>query len=416
MNFFESMRIAWRALRVNTMRSILTVLGIIVGVAAVVCMVSVGAGARAQVSEKIRTLGANLLLVTPGAQNTGGVRKEAGTRHTLNEEDAIAIRREIRMVQVAAPVLSRAAQVIAGNKNWASLVAGVNPDYLIAREWPLRAGRAFSAAELEAGAKVAIIGDMVAEQLFADQSSQAPSAIGETLRIGNVPFTVIGVLDKKGQGAMGRNQDDVVFIPLSTAKSRVLGAVRGNTRDALDFIVVKVADAAALPEVQKGVAALLRARHQLRKDAPDDFNIENPADILSAREGAVRTLGFLLTAVASVSLIVGGISIMNIMLVSVTERTREIGLRMAVGARRRDIRRQFLIEAATLALLGGLIGALFGCLGAIAIAWQAQWPILISPWAVVLACGFSGLVGILFGFYPAYRASRLDPMVALRFE
>jgi putative ABC transport system permease protein len=411
MNFLESLRAALRALRVNKMRSILTALGIIVGVAAVVCMISVGAGAQAQVSEKIRTLGANLLLITPGAQSSGGVRMETGTRHTLTDEDALAMLREIGAVQVAAPVLSRTAQVVAGNKNWSSLVAGVNPDYLIAREWPIRTGRAFNADELQSGAKVAIVGDVIAEQLF---PGQAP--LGEALRIGNVPFTIIGVLDKKGQGAMGRNQDDVVFIPLSTAKSRVLGAVRGNTRDALDFIVIKVGDAVALPEVQKVARSLLRARHQLRKDAPDDFNIENPADVLSAREGAVRTLGFLLTAVASVSLIVGGISIMNIMLVSVTERTREIGLRMAVGARRRDIRRQFLIEAITLALAGGIVGALLGSAGAISIAWQAEWPILISPWAIVLACGFAGVVGISFGFYPAHRASRLDPMIALRFE
>jgi putative ABC transport system permease protein len=410
-NFFESLRVALRALRVNKMRSILTVLGIIVGVAAVVCMVSIGAGAQAQVSEKIRTLGANLLLITPGAQNSGGIRSETGTRHTLTEEDAVAVRREFRAVQVAAPVLSRRTQIVAGNKNWATLVAGINSDYLIAREWPISAGRAFSADELQSGAKVAIVGDVIAERLF---NGQTP--LGETLRIGNVPFTIIAVLDKKGQGAMGRNQDDLVFIPLSTAKSRVLGAVRGNSRDALDFIVIKVADASALPDVQKDVKALLRQRHQMRKDAPDDFNIENPADVLSAREGAVRTFGFLLTAVASVSLIVGGISIMNIMLVSVTERTREIGLRMAVGARRRDIRRQFLIEAVTLALAGGLVGALVGSAGAVSIAWQAEWPILISPWAVVLACGFAGLVGILFGFYPAYRASRLDPMVALQFE
>jgi putative ABC transport system permease protein len=410
-NYIDSWRIAWRALRANKLRSMLTALGIIVGVAAVVCMVSVGAGAQAQVSEKIRTLGANLLLITPGAQRSGAVRMEAGTRHTLTEEDAAAIRRDLPAAQVAAPVLSRRAQVVAGNKNWSTLVAGINPDYLIAREWPLAQGRAFSTDELSSGAKVAIIGDVLAEELFAGKS-----ALGDVLRIGNVPFTIIGVLDKKGQGAMGRNQDDVAFIPLSTAKSRVLGAVRGATRDALDFIVVKVADAAALPDVQTDVKTILRQRHQLRKDAADDFNIENPNDVLSAREGAVRTLGFLLIAVASVSLIVGGISIMNIMLVSVTERTREIGLRMAVGARRRDIRRQFLIEAVTLALVGGLIGAAIGSAGAVSIAWQAQWPILISPWAIVLACGFSGLVGILFGFYPAYRASRLDPMVALRFE
>jgi putative ABC transport system permease protein len=393
------------------MRSLLTVLGIIIGVAAVVCMISVGAGAQAQISEKIRTLGANLLIVTPGAQSSGGARLEVGTRHTLTEEDALAIRRDIEAVQVSAPVLSRRTQVVVGNKNWASLVAGIKPDYLVAREWPILEGRAFSAEELESGTKVAIIGDVVLDELF---SGQPP--LGQTLRIANVPFTVIGVLDKKGQGAMGRNQDDVTFIPLSAAKSRVLGAVRGNTRDALDFVVIKVIDAAALPDVQNSVKALLRQRHQLRKEAPDDFKIENLSDVLSAREGAVRTLGFLLTAVASVSLIVGGISIMNIMLVSVTERTREIGLRMAVGARRRDIRRQFLIEAVTLALVGGVIGALLGCAGAISIAWQAEWPVLISPWAIALACAFSGMVGIAFGLYPAYRASRLDPMVALRFE
>ncbi len=411
MNFIEDLRIALRALRINTMRSSLTVLGIIVGVAAVVCMVSIGAGAQAQVSEKIRTLGANLLLITPGAQNSGGVRLEAGTQHTLTEEDALVMRRDIRALQVAAPVLSRVTQVVAGNKNWMTLVAGINSDYLIAREWPIISGRSFSSDELAYGAKVAIVGDVIKEQLF---NGQMP--LGETLRIGSVPFTIIGVLDKKGRGAMGRNQDEVVFIPLSAAKSRVLGAVRGNTRDALDFIVVKVADFSALSDVQNAVKTLLRQRHQLHKDAPDDFNIENPADVLGARENAMRTLGFLLTSVASVSLIVGGISIMNIMLVSVTERTREIGLRMAVGARRRDIRRQFLIEAATLALTGGLIGAFFGAAGAVSIAWQAQWPVLINPWAIVLACGFSALVGIAFGFYPAYRASRLDPMIALRFE
>ena len=411
MNSLESFRIAWRALRVNRMRTLLTLLGIIIGVAAVVCTISVGAGAQAQIAERIRTLGANLLIVTPGAQSSAGVRLEAGTRHTLTEEDALAIQREIGAVQVSAPVLSRRAQVVAGNRNWSTLVAGVKSDYLVAREWPIVDGRPFSVEELESAAKVAIIGDVVLDQLF---SGERP--LGQTLRIGNVPFTVIGVLDKKGQGAMGRNQDDVIFIPLSAAKSRVLGAVRGNTRDALDFVVIKVFDALALPDVQSSVKTLLRQRHQLRKEAPDDFKIENPSEVLSAREGATRTFGYLLTAVASVSLIVGGISIMNIMLVSITERTREIGLRMAVGARRRDIRWQFLIEAVTLALIGGLIGAALGCVGAMSVAVQAGWPILISPWAIALACAFSGMVGIAFGLYPAYRASRLDPMVALRFE
>jgi putative ABC transport system permease protein len=411
MNPLESLRIATRALRVNKLRSALTVLGIIVGVAAVVCMISVGAGAQAEVSEKIRTLGANLLLVLPGARNSGGARLESGTQPTLTEEDAAAIRRELVEVQVAAPLLSHSMPLVAGNRNWTTLVAGINADYLVAREWQMKSGRSFTSGEIGSGAKVAVVGSVIIEELF-----EGRAGIGETFRIGNVPFTVIGVLDKKGLGAAGRSQDDVVFIPLSTAKSRVLGAVRGTTREALDFISIKVADATAMPSVEGEIERLLRQRHRIRGDAPSDFRIENPADILTARGAAVRILGLLLIAVASVSLIVGGISIMNIMLVSVTERTREIGLRMAVGARRRDIRWQFLIEALTLALLGGFVGALLGAGAAIAIAWKAGWPILIGPWAIILACGFAGFVGISFGLYPAHRAARLDPIVALRFE
>jgi len=386
MSSLGSLQIAARALRVNKLRSALTVLGIVVGVAAVVCMVSVGAGAQAEVSEKIRTLGANLLIVMPGAQNSGGARLESGTQVTLTEDDAAAIRGEVVDVQVAAPLLSRSMPLVAGNKNWMALVAGINTDYLVAREWQMASGRLFTSAEMDSAAKVAIVGAVIVEALF-----EGRARIGETFRIGNVPFTVIGVLDKKGLGAAGRSQDDIVFIPLSTAKSRVLGAVRGTSREALDFISIKVSDA-------------------------DDFRIENPADVLTARGATARILSILLIAVASVSLIVGGISIMNIMLVSVTERTREIGLRMAVGAKRRDIRWQFLIEALMLALLGGLVGALLGATAAVAIAWEAGWPILISPWAIILACGFAGFVGISFGLYPAHRAAQLDPIVALRFE
>jgi putative ABC transport system permease protein len=405
MSPLESLRIATRALRVNKLRSALTVLGIVVGVAAVVCMVSVGAGAQAEVSEKIRTLGANLLLVMPGARNSGGARLESGTQPTLTEEDAAAIRRELVDAQVAAPLLSRSMPLVAANKNWVTLVAGINADYLVAREWQVADGRSFMGDEIASGAKVAI------EELF-----DGRAGVGETFRIGNVPFTVIGVLDKKGLGAAGRSQDDVVFIPLSTAKSRVLGAVRGTTREALDFISIKVSDATAMSEMEREIEALLRQRHRIRGDAPSDFRIENPADVLVARGAAVRILGILLIAVAAVSLVVGGISIMNIMLVSVTERTREIGLRMAVGASRRDIRWQFLIEALILALMGGLVGAVLGAAAAVAIAWKAGWPILISPWAIILACGFAGFIGISFGLYPAHRAARLDPIVALRFE
>jgi len=411
MSLLESLTIAVRSLCVNKLRSALTALGIIVGVAAVVCMISVGAGAQADVAEKIRNLGANLLVVMPGAQSSGGARLEAGTQATLTEEDASAIRRELNDVLVAAPLLARSAHIVARGKNWATNVAGITTDYLIAREWRLSSGRPFTESELEIGDKVAIVGSVIVKELF----DGAPS-LGEAIRIGNVPFTIIAVLENKGEGVAGHSQDDVVFIPLSAGKSRVLGSVRGNTREALDFIAVKVSDPVAIPEVKGQLEALLRQRHRLRSDAASDFRIENPMDVLATRQRANQTLHYLLIAVASVSLIVGGISIMNIMLVSVTERTREIGLRMAVGARRRDIRRQFLIEAMTLGAAGGVIGALIGAAAAAIIAWEAAWPVLISPWALLLACGFAAAVGVFSGLYPAYRASQLDPIVALRFE
>jgi putative ABC transport system permease protein len=411
MNLLDSLAVGLRALSINKARSLLTVLGIIIGVAAVVCMVSVGSGAREEVSEKIRTLGANLVVIRPGAQISGAARLESGTRQTLTEDDALALRRELTNVQAVAPTLSRPMQVVAGNNNWATFVDGIDNDYLVAREWRLGNGRTFTLDELGSGTKVAIIGLDVSEALF-----PGVPAVGQTFRIGNVPFTVIGTLERKGQGAADRSQDDIVFIPLSTAKSRVLGAVRGPSREAMDLILIKASDQLAIPQVKIDITSLLRARHRLRPDAADDFSIENPADVLTAREAAVRTLAYLLIAVASVSLVVGGISIMNVMLVSVTERTREIGLRMAVGAQRRDIRRQFLTEAIALALAGGCVGIVAGCMGAAIVAWQAGWPVLISPEAILLSCISAGLVGIIFGVYPAYRASKLDPIVALRFE
>jgi putative ABC transport system permease protein len=392
------------------MRSALTALGVVVGVGSVITMVAVGSGAHVQVTEMIRTLGANLLAISPGALSSGGAQLAPGTRANLTEDDADAIRAEVSDIEVAAPVISRTAQVLAGNRNWSTTVAGVNTDYLVAREWRIAEGRTFSADEVESGLKVAIVGATIAEKLFDDALPP-----GSALRIGNVPFSVIGVLEKKGQNAIGRNQDDVVFIPLSTAQRRVLGGMEASRR-ALDFILLKVASPSAMPDAERDAKLLLRQRHRLRGDAPDDFSINNPTEVLNAREGATSTLRLLLAAVASTSLVVGGISIMNIMLVSVTERTREIGLRMAVGARRRDIRNQFLIEATTLALVGGVVGALLGGAAAAVIARYAQWPVLISPELILLAFGFAGGVGVSFGFYPALRASRLDPIVALRSE
>ncbi len=398
------------AMGANKLRSGLTLLGIIVGVAAVVCMVSVGLGAQAEVAEKIRTLGANLLLVKPAATTQGVARGEAGSGHKLGEEDAAALLQEVAEIVVAAPLVSRATQLIAGNRNWATLVAGTDNAYLTAREWRIGEGRAFTASEIDSAAKVAIIGTDIARELF-----PGTAATGSTLRIGEIPFTVIAVLAAKGQGAAGRSQDDVVFIPLSTAQSRV-GAMHGTPRAAVDFIAVKLQEPEIVERAREAIREVLRSRHHLRPEAADDFTIENPADVLIARQAAMKTLAYLLLSVASVALIVGGISIMNIMLVSVTERTREIGLRIAVGARRRDIRRQFLLEATVLALAGGLIGALSGCIGAVVIAWRFGWPVVISPTAIAVGCAFAGFIGIAFGLYPAQRATRLDPMTALRFE
>jgi putative ABC transport system permease protein len=411
MSLVETIRAALRALAANRTRSGLTALGIVVGVAAVVCMVAVGAGARSQVIDKIRGLGSNILYITPGAAQSGGVRLAAGTRHTLTDEDAAALLREVPGLEIASPMIHRTAQIIAGNRNWSTTVTGNDSGYLLAREWPLVAGRGFAEWEIESAAKVAIIGQVLAEKLFDDQLD-----LGDTLRIGSVPFTIIGVLDRKGQNAAGESRDDVVVIPLTTARSRAIGSQSAVNRQALDFIIVKFYETDALEGIKRQITEVLRQRHRLTGDVPDDFGIHNPADLLATQEGSARSFGILLASIASVSLIVGGISIMNIMLVSVSERTREIGLRMAVGARRRDIRRQFLIEATVLAVIGGAIGVAFGSAAAIVVALYSDWPVFISPLVVVLACGFSSLVGLIFGAYPASRAARMDPMVALRYE
>jgi putative ABC transport system permease protein len=412
MNAWECMRSAIRALRANLLRSALTMLGIVIGVAAVIAMVAVGSGAQTQVADQIRSLGANLLLVQPGSIREGAVRLGAGSRHSLTEDDAAAIAAEVPGVLTAAPTVAGNAHLVHGNLNWTSLVGGVTPDYLVARDWRVANGRAFTSQEMDTAAKVVLLGATTAKELFPNEEP-----LDQAMRIANVPFTVIGVLGEKGQAAAsGRDQDDVALIPLMAAKLRVLGARSQVSRRAVDFVMVKATSTDAMAPVQQEIEQLLRQRHRLPPDADDDFQVREPAAAMEAQAAAARSLTLFLGAVASVSLVVGGISIMNIMLVSVTERTREIGLRQAVGARRSDIRNQFLIEAVMLCLLGGLTGIALGIGAAIALAELLGWPIFVSPAAIVVAFGFAGAVGMFFGLYPARKASRLDPIEALRFE
>ncbi len=404
------LRIALRALAVNKLRSALTMLGIIIGVSAVIVMVAVGTGAQARVEEQIRALGSNLLLILSGARTQSGVRLGLSSNFSLREDDAVAINRELPGA-TAAPAVRGGAQLIWGNVNWSTVIYGTTPEYLPVRQWALAAGRVFEPAEMAGAAKVCIIGQTVVKQLFG-----STDPIGQTIRIRRVPFSVIGVLENKGQSMMGTDQDDVVLMPLNTARNRVLGATTLAKQRAVGVIWVKVDDGLDTNAVAEQVRALLRQQHRLQAGADDDFSLRNLAEIMAAREASSRVLTLLLAAVASVSLVVGGIGIMNIMLVSVTERTREIGLRMAVGARTRDILGQFLVEAVTLSLIGGLIGTLLGVGGAIAIGRLAGWRVLLSTDAVLLAVVFAFVIGVFFGFYPARKAAALDPIDALRFE
>ncbi len=410
MMVLEPIRDAFRALRVNILRSVLTTLGIIIGVAAVIVMVSVGAGAEARVAELINSLGSNLIYVLPGTTTSGGVRLGSGTLPTTTEDDAEAIARDIPEVAVVAPAVRGSGQVIFGNLNWSTVIYGVTPDYFEAREWALEAGRVFSAEEARSAAKVAILGHTVAENLFPGQDP-----LGQVIRIKRVPFEVAGLLQVKGQTLGGTDQDDVIFIPLATARKRVLGG-RVLSGRIVGSIAIKARAPELVATVESQVRDLLRQRHRLRTGQDDDFSIRNLAQVLETQAESSRAMALLLAAVASVSLIVGGIGIMNIMLVSVTERTREIGLRMAVGARARDILAQFLTEAVALSMIGGLIGILIGTAVCIGFTAFGQWPAIIQPGATLIAFSFSAAVGIFFGFYPARKASRLDPIEALRRE
>ena len=382
LRYLDSLRDALRALRVNILRSVLTTLGIIIGVGAVIIMVSVGAGAEAKVAELMHGLGANLLVVWPGSRTASGVRLGGGSHATLTDDDAAAIQREISAVVAAAPVVRGSGQVVFGNLNWWTYIWGVTPEYLVAREWEIINGRKFRVEEVKTGAKVALLGDTVVKNLFPDQNP-----VGEIIRVRKVPVEVIGVLKRKGQSMVGQDQDDLILVPISTARQRVLGG-RTLSGKVVGAIYLKARGPESVGEAEKEVQELLRQRHRLRDSKEDDFTIRNLSQILETRVESSRTMALLLAAVACVSLIVGGIGIMNIMLVSVTERTREIGLRMAVGARRKDILSQFLIEAVTLSMIGGVMGIVLGVSGSLAIHWVAAWPMIIEASSVFLLSPF----------------------------
>ncbi len=410
MNALMVLRVALKALRVNKLRSSLTMLGMIIGVAAVIAMLAIGGGAQERVREQLKNLGSNLMLIFPGSTTTSGVRLGAGAAQTLTEEDALAIAVDVEGVIVAAPSVRGSGQVSAGNANWATQYFGTNNDYLIARDWPLASGRLFEPAEISSAGKVALIGQTTAMQLFGDLDP-----IDQVIRVRKVPLTIIGVLARKGQNALGQDQDDIVLMPLATARNRVLGQTQGRQRR-INTISVKTADGVDMKGVEEKIRELLRQRMKVQPGADEPFTIRNLTEILQAQEQASRVLTLLLGAVASVSLLVGGIGIMNIMLVSVTERTREIGLRMAVGARGVDILKQFLVEAITLSMIGGALGILLGVGASFAVGEFANWRTEITASAILLAVGFSGAIGIFFGFYPARKASQLLPIEALRYE
>jgi putative ABC transport system permease protein len=405
MQWLMTLRIALRALARNKLRAFLTMLGIIIGVGAVIAMVAIGEGAKSTIRAQIASLGTNVLIVLPGSNSQGGVRFGTGNVNTLVDADARAMVQELRSVSFASPVLRRPEQVIAGNLNWGTLAQGVAPEFQQIRDWQIADGRFLHEGDMESAAKVAVIGQTVATQLFGNDNP-----IDAVIRIRNIPFRVVGLLVAKGQTGQGTDQDDTVMIPYTTMQKRLMRITW------VQSIVVKAVSAERVQEAQEQISSLLRQRHRIGQDREDDFNVRNLSDIAEAASTTARVMTVLLGSVASISLLVGGIGIMNIMLVSVTERTREIGIRMAVGARSRDIMLQFLVEAVVMAATGGLIGIFLGIGSSEVLKEWAQWPTLISPTIVAIAFLFSGAVGVFFGFYPAKKAANLDPIEALRYE
>ena len=400
-----TIRIALRALRRNKMRTALTMLGIVIGVGAVVAMVGIGSGAKAQVEAQIASLGENVILIFSGSTTSSGIRTGWGSAGTLKIEDAEAIQREVPGVVAVSPEIRGTSQISAGNQNWMTQILGEGPDYFTIRQWPFKAGATFSEQDVRSANKVCVIGQTTARQLFGDSDP-----LGQIIRIKQVPFIVVGLLMPKGMSMMGSDQDDVVIMPYSSAMKRVMGQTM------LRGINVQAESSKLLRQAQQQIISLLRQRHRIGAGRDDDFTARSQEDIAETATATSRILAVLLGSIAGVSLLVGGIGIMNIMLVSVTERTREIGIRMAVGAHGRDILLQFLIEAMTLSSLGGLIGIGLGILSSKLLSIFAEWPTMISPASLFLAFGFSAAVGIFFGFYPARKAAQLDPIDALRYE
>jgi putative ABC transport system permease protein len=408
-SWLETLRVAWRALLRNKMRSFLTTLGIMIAVAAVIAMVAVGDGAKAMVEQSFAAMGSNMLIVLPGSTTAGGVMGGFGSMPTITWDDLRAIQNEVPSVRYAAPSLRSSASVMAEDLNWTTSVTGTSPDFFKIREWPAAKGALFGPSDVDSATKVVVLGQTVSDRLF----GPGLDVTGRTVRIKNVPFTVIGVLMAKGQSPQGQDYDDAVFVPYTTFQAKIQGGLKNYLSGT---IVVGADPRAGAPRAEVQVRALLRDRHRLAEGTDDDFSIRNLTEMASAREEGTRTLTTLLASIAAVSLLVGGIGIMNIMLVSVTERTREIGVRMAVGALGRDILLQFLVEALTLSVTGGAIGVVLGLGIATWLASTFGWPILFRPDVIAIAVAFSGLVGVLFGLYPAHKASQLDPIQALRFE